>query len=133
MRYFFPIWAKFSNERKGVSSPVSAFFTPQHQTLHGATVFKVISTKPIILASKCRVFGDGAIPTYIDTIMARAGLELKTFRSKSQHFITETREDPLVCHKRRLNGAGLRTRPKKTEVLCHSKDPSLLKDPERRA
>jgi hypothetical protein len=28
---------------------------------------------------------------------------------------------PLVCHKRRLNGAVLRIRPEKTEVPCHSR------------
>jgi hypothetical protein len=44
---------------------------------------------------------------------------------------------PLVCRKRRLNGAVLRMRPEKpdpaSQQVWHDKDPFLLKGPERRA
>jgi hypothetical protein len=31
---------------------------------HGISVFKVISERPVILTSKCRALGEGAITTY---------------------------------------------------------------------
>jgi hypothetical protein len=45
-------------------------------------------------------------------------------------------QHPLVCLKRRLNGAVLQLRPEKvrpvSQQLWHDKDPSPLKGPERR-
>jgi hypothetical protein len=38
---------------------------------------------------------------------------------------------PLVCHKRRLNGAVHRMRPEKPRQVWHDKYPSLLTGPER--
>jgi hypothetical protein len=40
---------------------------------------------------------------------------------------------PLVCRKRRLNGAVLQMRPEKPRSRVTAGDPSLLKGPERRA
>jgi hypothetical protein len=35
-----------------------------HLLRHGASVFKVISERPVILPSECRAPGEGAITTY---------------------------------------------------------------------
>jgi hypothetical protein len=35
-----------------------------HLLRHGASVFKVISKRPVILPSECRALGEGAITTY---------------------------------------------------------------------
>jgi hypothetical protein len=40
---------------------------------------------------------------------------------------------PLVCRKRRLNGAVRKNRGPMSQQVWHDKDPSLLKGPERRA
>jgi hypothetical protein len=48
--------------------------------LHGTSVFKVISERPVILTSKCRARGKGAITTYFKRprlhAAGTAGLEL---------------------------------------------------------
>jgi hypothetical protein len=35
-----------------------------HLLRYGASVFKVLSERPVILASECRALGEGAITTY---------------------------------------------------------------------
>ena len=39
-----------------------------HLLRHGTSVFKVISERPMILASKCHAFGEGAITTYFKVL-----------------------------------------------------------------
>ena len=43
---------------------------------HGTSVFKVISERPVILTSKCRALGEGAITTYFNVLgLTRPGAE----------------------------------------------------------
>jgi hypothetical protein len=55
-------------------------------------LFKVISERPVVLTSKCRAFGEGAITTYFKRLMltrpAREGLELTTLLMLSESTTT---------------------------------------------
>jgi hypothetical protein len=39
-----------------------------HLLRHWTSVFKVISERPVILTSECRVLGEGAITTYFNRL-----------------------------------------------------------------
>jgi hypothetical protein len=72
-----------------------------HLLRHGTSVFKVISERPVILTSKCRAHGEGAITTYFTSLgltrLARAGLKLTTYRLLSESSTTRLRQ--LVASK----------------------------------
>jgi hypothetical protein len=61
-----------------------------------ASVFKVISERPVILTSECRALGEGAITTDFNVFglsrLARAGLELTTSRLLSESTTTRLRQ-----------------------------------------
>jgi hypothetical protein len=67
-----------------------------HLLRHGTSVFKVISERPVILPSECRVHGKDAVIPILNVLdltrPARAGLELKTYRLLSESTTARLRQ-----------------------------------------
>jgi hypothetical protein len=106
-----------------------------HLLRHGTPIYKVPSERPVIFTLKCRAPGGGTITTYFNVLgltrSARAGLELKIFRSQGGSFTTEPLRPVGFLHVVTLVTLNLSNNPNAfslTQIDCLEMEPNPLKD-----